>query len=46
MLLFFLPNISVAKISKKSIEIKSNVCDNSFGGRYFNDILEKYLIEN
>lgn len=40
-----LMNTSIAQLSKKSIDMKSNICDESIGGRYFTEILEKYLIQ-
>lgn len=38
-------NASIAKLSKKTIEMKSNITDNTLGGQYFSGVLEKYLIE-
>ena len=36
---------TIAKVTKKSIEMKSNFTDNSINGQIFTEKLEKYLIE-
>ena len=38
-------NTSVAKLSKKKIEMKSDFCDDSICGHLFTEILEKYLMK-
>lgn len=38
-------NAFVGQLSKNTVEIKSNVYDESLGGQHFTDILEKYLLE-
>ena len=37
-------NVFIGKLSKDSVEIKSNLCDESLGGQHFNDLLEKYFL--
>lgn len=37
-------NVSVAKLSKKSVEILSCVSDKTIGGSYFTDLLQEYLL--
>ena len=38
-------NSSIATLSKNTIEMKSNFCDDSIGGHFITEILEKYLIQ-